>query len=982
MSVQQMINNIPDAIAANATTTTVVTNGGNVFQAGLVHEQSQDTFKSIIPNDQEIGRITAAEMTDDKRAYLLNDRGAVYEYNTDYSSGVSSSFREVYTPVACHKADKAIKIAAGGNHLVILTENNKAWGVGSNDQYQIVPQGNCRYDTAQEIIISNTITHINDQCGTIFNGVINELEKPVIPSKPHRSDTIRCLQDNRCDVLLGYIKYKCVTMSITSQCIEGTLFVPVYGDLSYVGFTCVNGKCVMGNVDWEISRLEIKCGPSRGKFNWEDTCGCHTVTLDISNQCPIVLLNADPCKFSVANSDPCKLGTNGPLKGSIQLRGNCGDCIPANIDIDGCLRLPTVTFDCAAESLLLALDNCRSTLTVLCSGKILGLSQQVNMSIVADFDIKVDCEPEVIVHEEQTLKQPCWVNIAAGFDTTVLIDSCNKIVVLGSIHNLRSNKHLLNDNCLDDLLNKAHTTINLPASALCDKTTNCSCGCNGSGNGKFDLNKVGVSLNFPKSSGQCNENINVCEIIDRLKRCKEQGNANNVAENYCKPCDSYIYLDVNPISSHQNSAIDIGSITIYNKKSVTKLVSTDQCDDVCIPVSRDSIVDFDLNRFCIGSHDIPLYKILKLQFCSTGVNVNLYVDVTNPGGIKFVGASYPHTQIFNISSSDCSNQYTLNYGGIIDPVDLANFKQALSLEPYTRSNKYKNPLRTKLINTYLQGGDYVKFISTNPMNLRHAITADIPTVFNLNKRKINVSVGYNNLIVTGSSNCPNEVFVLGSNCYGELGTGNRESIVYWKSLDKGIFDSQVMSVFSGLTSTFFITANYKVYASGVWRDFTSSTFPTKIESICPTWKIKKIAITKNDIIMLSVDNKLFGFGLNSFGELGLGRRDRVNKPTPIDFFYRKAGGYNSKALQPTSQYNDDRNNSPNHRNQNNQFNNYPNHNQNNNQNNQFNNQNQGYDQRNPSQYNQFNNGPVQASCGFNGNGFGNYNSKVNPRRFI
>ena len=200
---------------------------------------------------------------------------------------------------------------------------------------------------------------------------------------------------------------------------------------------------------------------------------------------------------------------------------------------------------------------------------------------------------------------------------------------------------------------------------------------------------------------------------------------------------------------------------------------------------------------------------------------------------------------------------------------------------------FKNPFDTKITNTYLKGGDHVKFVVSNPKNIRQAVTADVPTVFRLNRRIVDVAVGFNNLtVLVGGLACPNELFAIGYNCHGELGLGNNESIVCWRQLNRCIFDCQVSNIFAGKFVTFYVTQSHHIYAAGQWGCLVNSTSPVIIKSICQSWKIKEMAISKSHIVLLGSDGCIFGLGDNSMGELGLCHLECVTKPTPLVFFYK------------------------------------------------------------------------------------------------
>ena len=890
-TIQKMINNTPIAITANETTTEVVTNGGNVYQTGFIDGKIQHSFREIFANSNIIGRIVDAAAVEDA-VYLLSSSGSVFEY--DYNAGeCGGAVREVYSAATCGNGDKAVKIKAGRAHILILTEGHRVFGVGDNSEYQLVPQGQCRYDTAVEVIVTDTNLHDNECC-TSFVGVVSELECPVIPTCETKCNNISCLKDSRCDVLLGYLNITKVVICPPDNC--GIFSIPVYGDISYNAFLCVDkGGCASGQLTYTITRLYVKCGCLLGKFTTNDSCGCHVKDLNLSSTTEILIFEADQCQSP--KTDLCARNSGTPIRGVSQINGKCGSCIVVNVDLPSGLPIPGAAFDLDCKTLLLELNSCRTSIAVLCDGAICDLGCKHDVDLDLDFDVPLDCcEPYSPPKPELQLPQPCWSNIYAGFDSSVLVDNCNRIYVFGSIHNVRSNKELLRKSCLEDLLNRTHASISFPADQLnCGNRTannnNCPCPKCKDKPFKTDLNKFGISLNFPGGNDECDKNMNVCDFLQTLKRCNESVGC----EPTCEPCDGYIYLNVSgncgcPCGAP--SAASIGSITIFNRKSICKLVSQGCPDVVCLSAEVSTIVEFDLNKYCIDATDVVLDKIVKLDFCTEGPNVNIYLDIDQPGGIKFTADGKRCNVEFSVSASTKSHQYLLNYGSILDPVALTNLKYALSLDCFYPCPRFKNPFDTKLTNTYLRGGDRVRFVSVNPKNIRQAITPDIPTVFRLNRRVIDVAVGINSLTaLVGGLACPNELFAIGQNCHGELGLGTNESIVCWKQLNRcTFFDCQVTQIFAGRHVTFYATQSHHIYAAGQWKCFVNSTSPALVKSICQSWKIKEMAITKNTIILLGADGCIFGLGDNSLGELGLCHTDCVTKPTPLVFFYKLNNG--------------------------------------------------------------------------------------------
>lgn len=879
-TIQRMINNTPIAITANDTTTEVVTNGGNLYQTGLINGKIHTCFDEIFQNENIVGQIVDAEAVDNK-VYILNNTGSVFEVDYNYSD-CGPVVREVYSPVACG-GDKAVRIDTGRAHVLILTENHKVYGAGNNQAYQLVPQGQCEYSTAVEILITDTNLHDNDSCSA-FTGVFNELTCPVIPQCEVKHNNIECIKETRCDVLLGYFTIADVTLTPPAQ--PGTLSIPVYGDISYVGFLCVDSEgCVSGNVTYTISRLVIHCGQLPAKFTTSDSVGCHVREFYVASTSQVILFEADPCR----TSNPCNVPSVAPITGVSQIQGKCGSCVDLNME-NPMINIPlVVTYVPASSSVNIALETQLTSISALCDVQITAFPTAPILG--GGFALSVQLGPchQPVCRPQPELKQPCWSNIYAGGDNSVLVDSCNRIYVLGSLHTIRSNRDLLKRSCLEDLLNNAGASISFPADQLnCAKRPHNNNKCDSTEYPgepfRTDLNKFGVHLNLPAVDECGGRSMNVCDFLKALQHCNDARSCSPT----CEPCDGYVYLNVFgecgcPYGAPTSSPI--GSVTVYNKKSVCKLVSQSCADTYCISATTNTIVEYDINKYCVDNTDIPLDRILKLNFCNDGPNVNIYVDVDIPGGIKFISEGRQCNVEFTVNASTKNQQFILNHGTILDPAELSNLKYALCLDAYYPCAKYKNPFNTKLINTYLRGGDRVKFIVTNPKNVRLAVTADVPTVFRLNRKVLDVAVGTNNLsVLVGGLACPNDIFAIGSNCHGELGIGSRETVLCWKELNRCGFDCQVTNLFAGANVTFYATQSNTIYGSGSWKNLVESDVPVVVESICRKWRIRQMAITKSHIILLGSDGFIFGVGDNSMGELGLGNTDYVKKPIPLVFF--------------------------------------------------------------------------------------------------
>uniref|UniRef100_A0A6C0C8R9 Uncharacterized protein n=1 Tax=viral metagenome TaxID=1070528 RepID=A0A6C0C8R9_9ZZZZ len=855
-AIQRMINSTPVTASVNAQTTSVVTNGGRVYQSGLIHNKIQPSFQEVVPNPDIVGHVIDSQSTDNF-VYFLSANGYVFEY--DYNAGsCSPTVREVYTPAACC-GDKAIRIRAGSNHIVILTECHKIWGVGDNSEYQLVPQGQCKYDSAVEIIVTNTNLHDNSSCCK-FSGNLHDMNKPVIPKKS--CDTVSCIQKRNACKPAGCLLIHSGETGSTETIVAR---VPVWGEYSYVGFLCVD-KCgvATGSVTVTLENLFVKCGCLK-----ETCCGDD----DLQSSYKLFLTTGNPVSFTVP------------------VHGDCGcDFIITNIGDD--FSIPNASIDGIAIRLSLESSY---TLISSCDRSFTSAGQvEFEPAICVPLDCCVQNECKKNICDEACLPQPCWVSVYAGSNITVLADDCNRLYVLGSLHWVRNNASLLKRSCLEELLNTSHATISLPADQLncCLEKNNENCVCPKKSCYKpfcTDLSKFGVSLNFPGCEpGCCNDNCdkpqNVCDFLKALKDCNDAPTCDNT----CEPCDSYIYIDIGDVCNRDRCCEQpiIKSITLYNRKSVCKAVSQ-HCGEVqCVAVDCNSVVEFDSNKYCIDGHDYCLDKILKLKFCvEEGEHIKLFVDLDNPGGIAFETNCDKCNVEFPLDVSSECEQFLLNYGSILDPVELTNLKYLLVCESIFPCPRFLNPFRTRIVNTYLKGGDHVCFVKPHGCNVRQAITPDVPTVFRLNRRVLDVGVGQNNLsVLVGGLACPNEIYAIGENCHGELGINSYVSQVCFKQVNRCLFDCQVVSVWSDKWVTMYITQSGRVYSTGKWKCLANSTVPRWVQSVCPSWRIKEINISQTHIVFVSTDGLIFGLGDNSIGNLGLCHIQCVPDVTCLSFF--------------------------------------------------------------------------------------------------
>lgn len=875
--ITKLMNNTPIDISANDSSTTVVTKGGGLFQAGFIDGNVQAEFKEVIANKDIQGTIVKAVNTE-KVVYFLNADGVVFAY--DYKAeSCNPLVREVYTPSMC-EGDPAVDISGGRAHLLILTKKGRAFGVGCNNEYQLVPYGQCRYEVATELLVDKTLIHDNTCCDT-FSGYYTESDCQ--PEECSPCGNVSCLTGALTCQQVGTLEIPNVTLTPTTggTASTGNLNINLCGNVNYVGFLCINSDdYANGSVTFSLSSLFIPgcntCSgcPTNGNLAATATTCTTPVTFSTSSQLDL---------FTSSTTTP-------PITTQTLVSQQCGSQVTTTIPSTS-ISLPSVTVNASPNGLILTLGTSSTLITI--TGYTISLTAgtvtlTVDPTITLTCCSKAPCEPK-------PLNQPCWSGVYAGFDISVLVDSCNRLYALGSLHEVRSNKDLLKKPCLESLLSKTKASISLPADQLqlSNGARDQSCACPKCKDSlKTDLSKFGINLDFcPENNGCCGNNMNVADFLKQLVKCQEQPSCDST----CEPCDRNIYLDLTGKCSCDCDNIplcQISSFTFYNRKSLQKLIRG--CSNTSSAnVNVCSILEFNMNMYCLDGTTVCIDNVLILSTGSTGVNVNIFIDIDKAGAVVFcVPDSLCCNVSFTVNANSSCQQFLLNYGSVLDPVELSNLKYALN------GNSTNNFFGLQLINTYLRGGDRVKFeITQTGQPIKQAVTADIPTVFRMTRKVLDVGVGFQNLsVLVGGLSCPNEIYGIGRNCNGELGLDSNESYVCFKQVDRCVFSCQVVSIFSGYHVTFYVTQDSKLYASGVWKCLLNSTVPAYLPIVPRDWKIQSVAVSQTHLVFLGPDGELYGTGDNHVGELGLCHTDCVTKVIPLPFF-QKLNQYQARQLQ-------------------------------------------------------------------------------------
>ena len=410
--------------------------------------------------------------------------------------------------------------------------------------------------------------------------------------------------------------------------------------------------------------------------------------------------------------------------------------------------------------------------------------------------------------------------------------------------------------------------------------------------------QISVDLNLPNIESEsgceliCNsmQNDTPCDLVRKLEQAREQAQIS--CQNTCEQCENIVTFLLD-IDSSCNIYVP-ATITIYNKKSVCKIIAgsktsqtimfTDNIDNISkLPITSSTKINiaFDTYAYCINGKMTCLDDVLVIT-TENGIgfgNVDMYVDIETPGDIIFTSQiSKKFTTVFQPTIND-GVKTIMNMGTIMDPSELLNLKAVFTDKYAFYCKIFTNPAPFRLINTYLRPGDRVKLLQPNNLltdTVLEPITADLPTVFDINRKILDIAVGKNCISLLLNNKCNTNVIAIGNNCYGQLGLNSFISTPCWKSVKKGYFANQecqdncVVRLFAGPTSTFYLTQNWSIYASGYqpYLSHNSSSRPTIVKEIKRVWKTKKLIVSKNNLIALSADGFVFGIGNNEFGNLG------------------------------------------------------------------------------------------------------------------
>ena len=195
---------------------------------------------------------------------------------------------------------------------------------------------------------------------------------------------------------------------------------------------------------------------------------------------------------------------------------------------------------------------------------------------------------------------------------------------------------------------------------------------------------------------------------------------------------------------------------------------------------------------------------------------------------------------------------------------------------------------TKSNECYSYGLDHTGYHGLNKINLSNVILT---------------SCGENHMVVLTQTDIENKIYVYGRNNHGQLGLGDTIDRLSFQKLNL----SNIMSVNCGKYFTMALTICGKLYGwgSNAFRQLGLGNvgdqyLPQQLslqESITSITSIISVNCGAQHTFILTKNGKLYGWGCNDLGQLGLGNNFNTNIPTEIVFceFVKSVycGGYHT-----------------------------------------------------------------------------------------
>jgi len=157
-------------------------------------------------------------------------------------------------------------------------------------------------------------------------------------------------------------------------------------------------------------------------------------------------------------------------------------------------------------------------------------------------------------------------------------------------------------------------------------------------------------------------------------------------------------------------------------------------------------------------------------------------------------------------------------------------------------------------------------------------------------QNIGTGFGYHSIAV----NSDGSVYTWGENLYGQLGNGNNttSNIPITVNASGALAGKTITQAAFGLSHSILLASDGKVYTSGrnTWGQLgngnfgTNSNLPVAVvtSGALAGKSILQVAAGQTHSLALSSDGKIYGWGQNNFGQIGISNASSSNVPVPVD----------------------------------------------------------------------------------------------------
>ncbi len=306
------------------------------------------------------------------------------------------------------------------------------------------------------------------------------------------------------------------------------------------------------------------------------------------------------------------------------------------------------------------------------------------------------------------------------------------------------------------------------------------------------------------------------------------------------------------------------------------LINEENADGLVYESKDESIVTVDKNSGVVRAVDVGNTSILVKQ-ASTNEFAIVQVTVLKSGTtIKpDVKTSNSHSVILKSDGTVWTygdNTYgALGNGTTVsqDDITQVNFENDVKItqiavgESHTLALDETGAVWAFGRNNYYQLGTDRVLLSSTPIKVK------------IDKRVVKISAGYNQSFAITEDN---RLYVWGLNSNGELGVGTYETQVLPKLIENV---NEVLDVASGRTHTVIVTTKGNVYTTGnnSYSSLTGTEYKRNVfGKAVGLENIAYIEAGEYHNAAITVDNALYVWGLNIYGQLGIGNLNTIATP--------------------------------------------------------------------------------------------------------